>query len=563
MENTGNQSIEYLLEVIRALGVDTSDIFGVNASDGRVTAYKISDDTRDFALTDELYYEDFINKYIQENVIFEEKVAVERMCDLSHVINELSDKDTFHIHFKSIRNDEKHYHILKFVKVNISGESDSFLMAFASMDKSETKKKTAENDELTGVLTRQAFMRYAMATMKAHPETPYDIIIIDIDRFKLVNVMYGDRMGDNVLAFTAAAFSDFCSSDGVIGRLGADRFVCLIPHRDNLEEDGIVKLIDDIQKNAPVNITVKAGYYDNVDERIPLSTMCERALLAVRSIKDHAMLKVAPYNGPVSHKHMRKQSFEANFENAIREKSFKIWYQPKYDAKTRKIVGAEALVRWISPTGTLTSPGEFIPIFEEDGLIVRLDEYVFRTVCENLKYWYDRGAKVLPISVNISRASLHYEGTVLRYKKILEEFGLPIELVPLEITESASIKDDRIKKLAKELKEAGFVIHMDDFGTGFSSLSSINMLPIDVVKIDKSLIDYIGDEGGEELLKHSISLAHFKKYKVIAEGVETEEQYKFLKSIDCDMIQGYYFAKPMSYEDLVELFRKLLAENRI
>jgi len=265
----------------------------------------------------------------------------------------------------------------------------------------------------------------------------------------------------------------------------------------------------------------------------------------------------------LSHKHMRKQSFEANFENAIREKSFKIWYQPKYDAKTRKIVGAEALVRWISPTGTLTSPGEFIPIFEEDGLIVRLDEYVFRTVCENLKYWYDRGAKVLPISVNISRASLHYEGTVLRYKKILEEFGLPIELVPLEITESASIKDDRIKKLAKELKEAGFVIHMDDFGTGFSSLSSINMLPIDVVKIDKSLIDYIGDEGGEELLKHSISLAHFKKYKVIAEGVETEEQYKFLKSIDCDMIQGYYFAKPMSYEDLVELFRKLLAENRI
>lgn len=563
MGNSDNQSNQYLLDVLTALGSDASDVFSVNCENGLITAYKTSDYTDGFAYEEGMAYEAFIKRYVEENVIFEDKLTFLQVERVEQVNTALNMEDTFHFHFKSIKDGEKHYHLVKYVKIHSQSGPDSFLVVFALMDKSENKKRNAETDELTGVLNRQAFMRYAFRAMEDIPENQYDIVIVDIDRFKLINVMYGDRVGDDVLKYVAECFCEFCSADGIVGRLGADRFVCLMPRSECSDKAKIQKMLDEIQEKAPVDISLKAGIYEGVDRTLPISTLCERAMLAVRSIKGNAMLQVASYNGPISHKHLRKQSFEANFENAIKDKAFKVWYQPKFETKTKKVIGAEALVRWVAPDGSLTSPGEFIPVFEEDGLIVKLDEYVFRTACECIKEWLSKGAKCFPISINLSRASLEYEGTIPRYKKILDDIGLDIKYVPLEITESADIKDDTIKTLAADLKKAGFVVHMDDFGSGLSSLSSLNKLPIDVVKIDKGLIDYIGDKGGNELLKHAVSLAHFKKFEVIAEGVEYQEQYDFLNEIDCDMIQGYYFAKPMPYEDLIEFFKKMSTENRI
>lgn len=245
------------------------------------------------------------------------------------------------------------------------------------------------------------------------------------------------------------------------------------------------------------------------------------------------------------HKAVEEKEIESSFDEAIQEREFEIWYQPKYNPKNNKIIGAEALVRWKRSNGELVSPGKFIPVFEKTGLIRELDEYVFRAVCYQQKYWLQKFGRIVPVSVNLSRASLYYESVVYRYKSIVDEVGVSPEFVPVEITETATVNNDNIRMMTEQFHQAGFPLHMDDFGTGYSSLSTLNMMKFDTLKLDKSLIDYIGNYGGERLLHHTIALAKELGLHVTAEGVEQEEQVEFLKKLDCDSIQGYYYAKPM------------------
>lgn len=196
----------------------------------------------------------------------------------------------------------------------------------------------------------------------------------------------------------------------------------------------------------------------------------------------------------------------------------------------------------------MVSPGAFIPLFERDGLITRLDEYVFKKVCQIQKERLTQGKPFFPISINLSRASLHHEGLVENYTRIVKENNIPFDCVPIELTESAAMYSIQIKALVDMLVASGFKLHMDDFGTGFSSLTSLNVLPFDVIKLDKSLIDYIGNESGDQIIQHVIALAHGLNMKVVAEGVEKKEQVAFLQNMNCDQIQGYYYSSPKSYE---------------
>jgi len=423
---------------------------------------------------------------------------------------------------------------------------------------------TIEHDDLTGLYTKQAFMLHAKEFMDEHPFDNFQVILADIEDFKQVNSIYGEAKGDEVLKHISKSFARM-TKEGVCARYGGDRFVGIViekPDRDNAKwlGDGI-RAMDD---NAPIpNIVVKCGVYTNVDRTLSVATMCDRAILAVKSIKRNFERDYASYEGPVSQKHIQARAFEAGFERAIKNEEFVVWFQPKHDARTGALTGAEALVRWKLPDGRMVSPAEFIPVFEEDGLIVRLDEYVFRKVCSVIKKWIDEGCAIVPISVNLSRASLHREGTVEKYKSIAEEYKIPVEYIPIELTESAAMDSFQIKELTQKLKEAGFGLHMDDFGTGVSSLASFNILPFDVIKLDKSLVDFIGDPGGDELLKHTISLAHFKNMKVVAEGVENEEQLEFLRGLGCDVIQGYYYSAPQSYDDVLIYFLTLFREGNL
>jgi EAL domain-containing protein (putative c-di-GMP-specific phosphodiesterase class I) len=226
-----------------------------------------------------------------------------------------------------------------------------------------------------------------------------------------------------------------------------------------------------------------------------------------------------------------------------------VWYQPKYDPGTGAVVGAEALVRWRNSDGSLISPGTFIPLFERNGMIRHLDEYVFRAVCMQQVRWQQQGCRIFPISVNLSRASLYFQNVVERYRKIAKEIGIDPAYVPIEITETAALDDKEIRRLADHIYEAGFPLHMDDFGSGYSSFATLNIMHFDTLKLDKSLIDYIGNYSGDRLLEHTIALAKELGMHVTAEGVENREQVVFLQELNCDSIQGFYFSKPLPMEE--------------
>lgn len=222
---------------------------------------------------------------------------------------------------------------------------------------------------------------------------------------------------------------------------------------------------------------------------------------------------------------------------------------------TENIVGAEALVRWQKTDGTLISPGAFIPLFESDGLVVHLDEYVFESVCQFQKERMENKLEIVPISVNLSRASIHFSDVVERYVDIVNQKQIPFECVPIELTESATLYSEKILEITDQLVNAGFTLHMDDFGSDYSSLTSLNELNFSAVKLDKSLIDYIDQVRGKKIVQQAIDLGHGLDMKVVAEGVESKEQRDCLKEMHCDMIQGFYYSKPLKQEDFIEKLR--------
>ena len=327
----------------------------------------------------------------------------------------------------------------------------------------------------------------------------------------------------------------------------------------DLSLDLVEQRVRKITKEAPIpNLVIKYGMYQNADISQPLTIICDRAFTAMKSIKYSYERTVATYDGSMSQKHIREMMMENEFESAIEREEFVIWYQPKYDVKTERIEGAEALVRWKKSDGTMISPGEFIPLFERNGLIVRLDEYVFRKVCQIQRERMERGERVLPVSVNLSRATLHHEGIVERYAQIVYDSQVPFEAVPIELTETAALYSIQIQGLTEKMVDVGFLLHMDDFGSGYSSMTSLNVLPFRVLKLDKALIDFIGNSRGDQVIQHTIALAHGLGMKVLAEGVEVKEQVEFLRTMECDEIQGFYYARPLP----LEVFSQLLDEEQ-
>ena len=252
---------------------------------------------------------------------------------------------------------------------------------------------------------------------------------------------------------------------------------------------------------------------------------------------------------------LKEQDIESHMEEALENKEFKVYLQPKYSPEGGRMGGAEALVRWISPTSGFISPGEFIPIFEKNTFIIQLDEYMLEEVCKLQRMWLDEGKTLVPISVNISRIHLLDEGLILMILHIVDYYKLPHDCIELELTESAFF-DDKKKLIhtVEELKKNGFVVSMDDFGSGYSSLNTLKDLPFDVVKLDGEFFRKMEDQTRSRIIiEDTITLAKHLELQVVAEGIEEKEQVEFLKSMGCDLIQGYYFAKPMPAEEFGKL----------
>ena len=415
--------------------------------------------------------------------------------------------------------------------------------------------QSIEYDEVTGLYTRQAFYHYAEKRLKENPDKSYSVLISDIREFKLINSAYGEEGGNRVLK----AIADQLRRDGqkydcISGHYGADRFVIMveadiIPSEKILEE----MLMEEKEIPPAEHIRMKLGIYENVDPALSIAVICDRAISALDTIRNSYDRNTANYDGPLAQKQRQNQQMEADFPRALEAGEFVPWFQPKADPSSDTIVGAEALVRWKKQDGSYTPPYLFIPLFEKDDLVAQLDECMFRQVCKLQSLWKSQGKRIVPISVNMSRTTLLRSGSVERYLKMAEEAGTPLDMVPVEITESSAFLSSQISERMNQLKEAGFTLHMDDFGSGYSSLTSLSVLPFDVIKLDKSLADHVETPKGGMIVRHMLQVVRELGMQSVVEGAETAEQVAVLRDLGCDAIQGYYYSRPVPREDFEEM----------
>ena len=412
--------------------------------------------------------------------------------------------------------------------------------------------EAVERDELTGLYTEQAFSHYVKQIMSFKPNKKMQLIVAKVKDFKLVNSIYGAEKADEFLRYLASAYSKRLK-DGLIARKANTSFVCLLYGDKELDHQKMVDTINEISENAPIKgVKVKYGIYEDIDKNLPISTCYDYVSLAIETIMESYDHDIAFYTEEIAKKRIHEQMIENCFEEALNDEEFLVYYQPKIDLSTEKVIGAEALVRWKKSDGTMVPPGEFIPVYEKNGQIEKLDEYVFRKVCQLQRREMDEWKKLINISVNLSRSSILHDGIAECYIKIAKDNKIPFSCVPLEITESAAIYGKRIHSTTEQLVNAGFKLHMDDFGSGYSSMLCLNQIPFSALKIDKSLIDHVCEEKGKTLVEQVIMLSKLLNMKVVAEGVETEEQIIELRKMNCDEIQGFYYAKPMSEKEFTE-----------
>lgn len=386
------------------------------------------------------------------------------------------------------------------------------------------------------------------------------LIAMDVTDFKLINSTCGVKKGDEVLRVIWEIFEIETGENELAAHANADRFILfwMDENQENIKQrlEHVIRKIEEIPERLEIpNLFPVFGIFHTIvlDEIDPLYGNAVQAKHQIKGRRDRHYI----FYDELNHESIQEnRELEEHFETALENEEFEIWYQPKYSAHSRKLVGAEALVRWRRADGALIPPLKFIPLFERNGNIIRLDEYVFRAVCRQQKEWQKQGQKMLPVSVNISRVSLYYSSVVGKYESIIRSFDLDSKYIQLEITESATIDNNEIFNLLEQFHTAGFKILLDDFGSGYSSLAALNRMHFDTIKLDKSLVDYIGDDNGEKLLNSITKLAQSFGMEITAEGVETVEQLMFLCNLDCDDIQGYYFSRPLPVKEYEECLKE-------
>ena len=385
-------------------------------------------------------------------------------------------------------------------------------------------------------------------------------VALDIQDFKIINSTCGVAKGDETLQEIWKVLQSNIHLGEFSAHINADRFVLFLHDKDKRTlEPRLSGMCQDLTNlstklNIP-RVFPLCGVYETTDHK-EVEQNYGKAVQAKYLVKDKRTRHYAFYDELDVQQLSENRLIENSFEDALKNGEFQLWYQPKVDPVRGNILGAEALIRWQRPDGTMLSPAKFIPLFEKNGNITTLDEYVFRTVCAQQQKWQQAGMKLYPISVNISRVSLYFSNIVDKYRDILDSFQLDPKYVPLEITESATINNSDISSLIEQFHKAGFTLLLDDFGSGYSSLSSLNVMHFDTIKLDKSLIDYIGDQNGERLLLHITQLLQSFGMTITAEGVETSDQVEFLKNLHCDDIQGYFFSKPLPLNEFEDFARK-------
>ncbi len=421
--------------------------------------------------------------------------------------------------------------------------------------------QSTEHDELTGLLTKSYFYEYATLQSRFYPDRKADAVVVNINHFHLYNELYGMQEGDRVLRTVASAIREYAEKyDGIAGRAEGDIFFMYLTHQDSYEEfaDSIKKaIVGDFRVH---NTQFRIGVNNNVEDDQQLEMVFDRAKMACNTIRDDYSRTIAFYDDRMRKQRLFEEKLIQDIANGIARNQFVVVFQPKYNIKSDEpeLVGAEALVRWNHPEFGMVAPESFISLFEENGLIQLVDDYVWRRAASQVKKWKDVYGVTLPVSVNVSRIDIQDDDIVDNMMDIVREAGIDASELHLEITESAYATDTRnLIDTIEAFRDKGFKIEMDDFGSGYSSLNMLTSLPIDVLKVDMKFVHEVHENArNHRMMELIMEIAEFLDVPVTAEGVEEEEQYRILRDLGCEMIQGFYFSKPVTADEFDKLIKK-------
>lgn len=429
----------------------------------------------------------------------------------------------------------------------------------------QTIEYLAFKDKVTGFGNLNKFKIETLKLLRKNKDEKYAIIQLDIDKFKYINDVFGYDEGNKVLVHISNVIDSKLDCDEIFGRVNGDIFLILMKYK---EEQDIMDFIELINRDVDnfedlvvygYKVTLNYGIYKIVDTTMEINRMIDRANVAAKTLKDNGNGYYCFFNDEIRKRILNEREIENTMHLALKNKEFIPYFQPQYDLKSGKIVGVEALIRWITPEKGLVPPNDFIPIFEKNGFIIELDKYVLEEVCKIVKSWIDEGIDPIMVSINMSRLHLHNTNFIDSFEEIIKKYDVPASLIELEITESAVFDNIAIfNDIIDKLKKIGFVISMDDFGSGYSSLNLLKDVTMDILKLDRDFFNKsYATERDKIVVTSIVEMAKQLNMKVVAEGVETEGQVDFLKDINCHMAQGYYFARPMPREEFEKLnFKK-------
>ena len=434
----------------------------------------------------------------------------------------------------------------------------------------QESKEKAYKDSIANISSMEKFRIDVEPILNGMDKQEYCVIAADVDKFKIINDLFGYEEGDRAIAFIARLFENELEKSDFITRSNADHYI-ILKHAQNDEEvevylKKVYARLEEIfvQKDVDYRLILKAGIYRIQEEDRVLSSVIDKANMAKMNMEIGHKSSYNFYSEKIRQKGIEDKRLENDMGKALQSKQFKVFMQPQVDLKTKKIVGAEALVRWIHPKEGVVPPDKFIPVFEKNGFVRKLDLFVWEETIKTIRKWLDNEQITVPISINLSRIDIQKEGMIQKLTDMLDKYAVDTKWVKTELTESVCLENDKIiLDRMKQLKERGFKIAVDDFGSGYSSLHLLKRMPIDILKIDKSFLDFnTGMQKKDEILiRDVVELGKHLNLQIIVEGVENLEQSEFLESIGCDIAQGYYYGRPMTIKEFERALQKSYEEE--
>jgi EAL domain-containing protein (putative c-di-GMP-specific phosphodiesterase class I)/GGDEF domain-containing protein len=531
----------------------------IDARTGELTVVSLAHAAQCASTGDRLSYPTEYEDYLRESIILPEVEDCVRHMSLDAVKTSLAQNDRYELSYSMHEGDE--IRRKKWVFSYLDSDRD----VIVHMRSDVTDTYMMQFDPVSGLYNRHQFQRLARNLLDENRDRRFLFVRFDIENFRAFNDLYGVAAGNRLIASIKDLFVTFHTNLSVCGHIEAEHFACVTSEEEYNIMPNIGRILKWLKSHNPdFDFSPKIGVYPIDDPSLDIVSMSNRALLALNSIKGKYGAHLARYSEEMREKMLEEQSIANDMARALEDNEFEPYLQPQYNYLTETMTGAELLLRWNHPKKGLLTPKDFIPIFEKNGFITQIDKRVWAMACELQRRWLDMGLPVVPLSVNVSRADINDPDLYRTIGQLVDFNRLEPKHIRLEITETAYMQSpEQLIDAVKKLRAMGFMVEMDDFGSGYSSLNMLRDVEVDVLKLDMAFLRGSGSTPrGDSILHSVIRMARLLKIPVIAEGVETAEQAEYLSRAGCRLMQGYYFARPMCSADFEELLKQMLIMSK-